>query len=257
MVERLRKVFSSELFLKAASVAVDDNPAPNGPNGIFNRFIRFFKKEVYYTHSMLHCELVPEGVYAKVINAVVPDVLIEDLPIAFAAVAMDLLTGEEIVITKGPLRRAVAASSAIPGMLPVIEVNGRPLIDGGWADNVPVAPAIALGAHFVLAVDATLEIGGMTAYPQSAVEILMRCNEITRILLARHRKSYADALIAPDVGHMFWADFSALETCMAAGRKVFVENTRYIFRQILFRRYRTLRGAVHPGRTENGGIPFL
>ncbi len=191
VADRLRRVFQSELFVKAASLVAEDTAHPVGTDRFFNRFMWLFRKGFYYTHSMLHTALVSEDLYEEIIGTLVPDTLIEDLPIPFASVAMDLLSGEEIVIAKGPLRRALAASSAIPGILPVVEIDGRPLVDGGWVDNVPVAPAIALGAHFVIAVDATLEMSGMADTPQSAMEIVFRCNEITRIVLTRHRKSHA------------------------------------------------------------------
>ncbi len=257
VTEKLREFFQSELFLKTATVAVDDTSAQLGPDGFFNRFLWLFRRGVYYTHSMIRSQLIPEGLYHEIIGTIMPDVLIEDLPIPFAAVAMDLLTGEEIVLTRGSLRRAIAASSAIPGLFPVIEIGGRPLVDGGWADNVPAAPAIALGAHFVLAVDATLEISGMADYPQSGLEILFRCNEMTRILLTRHRKSVADALITPHIGKMFWADFKALDRCMAAGRRAFEQSARHVSRQLFLRRYRTLGGAIHPGRTGRWRHPFV
>ncbi len=257
VIERLRKLFESELFLKTASAVADDGHTQIGPDGFFNRFIWLFRKGVYYTHSMLRSELVSESLYSEIIATMVPDVLIEDLPIRFAAIAMDLLTGDEIVITRGSLRKAVAASSAIPGLFPVIEVEGRPLVDGGWADNVPAAPAIALGAHFVLAVDATLEMAGMDPFPRSAIETVFRCNEITRILLTRHRKLPADVLLVPDIGRLFWADFAALDRCMEAGRKAFEENAWDISKKRLIRRQMTLGGAIHPGRMGKWNHPFL
>jgi NTE family protein len=170
---------------------------------------------------------------------------------------MDLRTGEEIVLTRGPLRRAIAASSSIPGMFPAIPINGRMLVDGGWVDNVPIVPAIAMGAHFVLAVDATLDIPGIATHPRSAMEILFRCNEIARILLTKHRKSAADVLIVPEIGDIFWADFKSLDHCLAAGRKVFEENASTISKQLLLRRLRTLEGAIHPGRVGEWEHPLV
>jgi NTE family protein len=257
VIAKLRQLFASDIFLRTASTMIDDGTGQLGMDGFFNRFIWLFRKGIYYTHSMLRSELVSESLYSEIIGMLMPDVLLEDLPIPFAAVAMDLKTGEEIVITKGPLRKAVAASSAIPGLFPVIEMNGRSLIDGGWVDNVPVAPAIALGAHFTLAVDATLEISGMPAYPQTAIEIVFRCNEITRILLTRHRKSYADALITPEIGQMFWADFSALDQCISAGRNAFNEKASTILKKATLRRYLTCWGTVHPCRVGEWRHPFL
>ena len=57
----------------------------------------------------------------------------------FAAIALDINKAREIVLTKGSLRRAAAASSAIPGILPPVPMNGRVLIDGGWVDKIPVS----------------------------------------------------------------------------------------------------------------------
>ena len=131
------------------------------------------------------------------------------------------------------------------------------LVDGGWTDNVPAVPAIALGAHFVLAVDATLDIAGIATYPKSAMGILLRCDEITRILLTRHRKSAADVLIVPETGDIFWADFKSFDHCLAAGRKVFEENASTVYKQMLLRRFRTLKGAIHPGRTGEWEHPLV
>ncbi len=255
VADRLRRVFESELFVKTAAQAADDGTHPVGPDGFFNRFMWLFRKGFYYTHSMLHTELVSEDLYNEIIGTLVPDTLIEDLPVPFASVAVDLMSGEEIVITKGSLRRALAASSAIPGILPVIEINGRPLVDGGWLDNVPVAPAVALGAHFVIAVDATLEVSGLD-YPQSALEIVFRCNEITRIILTRHRKSYADVLISPEVGQLFWADFSAIDRCVEAGRLAFDKKAWDILKKGALRRSLTLHGLIHPARLGEWRHPF-
>jgi NTE family protein len=49
--------------------------------------------------------------------------LIEDLPVAFGAVTTDLLTRQEVVLTRGSLARALRASIAIPGLFP-------PVVDG-------------------------------------------------------------------------------------------------------------------------------
>lgn len=257
VIARLGGVFNSELFIQTASAVAPDNHPQLGPDGFFSRFIWLFKKGVYYTHTMLRKEMVPEALYEEIIGTLIPDILIEDLPIPFACSAMDLLTGDEIIITKGPLRTAAAASSAIPGLFPVVEIEGRPLVDGGWVDNVPVAPAIALGAHFVMAVDATLEVPGLTEYPQSAIEVVFRCNEITRIILTRQRKSRADVLVSPPIGELFWADFRAMDRCIELGKKAFEEAVPEILKKQALRRSLTLNGLVHPARTRGWRHPFI
>ncbi len=250
-------LFESKVFLKASANAVDEGAAFTGVEGFFNRFIWLFRRGGFYTRTMFRMDLVGEEHFDELMSILVPDVLIEELPVRFAAVAMDLQTGEEVVLTRGALRRAIAASIAIPGIFPPVKKGWRTLIDGGWADNVPVAPAVALGAHFVVAVDATLEIPSMTTDPRSAMEVLFRCNEMSRVLLTRHRKSAADVLIVPEMGEMSWADFSAMDHCMAAGKEAFQQNASTIVRKMRSRRLLTLGGALHPGRKGRWNHPMV
>jgi NTE family protein len=77
----------------------------------------------------------------KVMDAIrkrVPDVLIEDLPIPFAAVATDLHTGEEVVFREGPLFEAIRASISIPSMFRPVKWKGRTLVDGVMVNTFPL-----------------------------------------------------------------------------------------------------------------------
>ena len=247
VIEKMRELVESDLFLNAVSAASEDSPSVL-TNGFLNRFIWLFRRGVYYTHSMIRPTLVTEETYSEIMNDLLPDHPIEDLSIPFASVALDLLSGEEVVSRKGSLRKAVAASAAIPGLLPPIELRGRTLVDGGWTDNVPVAPAIAMGAHFVIASDACLDIPHLGALPTSAIESLFRCNEITRILLNRHRKAYADIELIPDIGALYWANFGELDRCRSAGREAFRARAARIRRRRRLRLCQTLMGLLHPCR---------
>src|SRR5215211_2519034 len=79
----------------------------------------------------------------------------EDLPIPLAVVATDLKTGAAVVMRgHGDVPLAVRASCAIPGWyVPVIDAEGRQLIDGGLVAVVPSSVAHSLGADIVIAVD--------------------------------------------------------------------------------------------------------
>ncbi|MCS6962564.1 MAG: patatin-like phospholipase family protein [Thermoflexus sp.] len=91
--------------------------------------------------------------WARFLREAIGDVRIEDLPIRFAAVAVDLDTGEEIWIDRGPLIAAMLATSAFPGIFPPVEWEGRRLVDGGVLNPLPADAARALGATFVIGVD--------------------------------------------------------------------------------------------------------
>jgi len=97
--------------------------------------------------------LVGTDRWARFLREAVGDVRIEDLPVRFAAVAVDLDTGEEIWIDRGPLVEAMLATSAVPGVFPPVWWEGRRLVDGGVLNPLPVDVARALGATFVIGVD--------------------------------------------------------------------------------------------------------
>jgi NTE family protein len=82
-----------------------------------------------------------------------PDRPIESLPRAFASVATDLATGEEVWLRRGSLLAALRASVALPGLVTPVWHEDRWLVDGGLVNPVPVSLCRALGADAVVAVD--------------------------------------------------------------------------------------------------------
>src|SRR5919202_4859617 len=116
--------------------------------------------------------LVPGGALRRLVARNVLHERLEDLPIALHVVACDVLTGEEVLLSRGPLVDAVLASAAIPGVLPAVEWDDRLLIDGGVVNNTPLSHAIALGAREIY----VLPTGGpcvLAAPPQGAVAMLV------------------------------------------------------------------------------------
>lgn len=83
---------------------------------------------------------------------------IEDLPLPFSAVATDLATGQEVVLSQGDLLEAVRASMSFPGILTPVRSGGEILVDGGMVDPVPVSVVREMGAEFVIAVDLNHDI---------------------------------------------------------------------------------------------------
>jgi NTE family protein len=80
-------------------------------------------------------------------------VRIEEMPIAFAAVATEVGSGHEVWLTRGPIVDAIRASYALPGIFEPVKLNGRWLFDGALVNPVPVAVCRALGADLVIAVN--------------------------------------------------------------------------------------------------------
>lgn len=61
----------------------------------------------------------------------------EDLEIPLSVVATDYYRDERVVMESGDLRSALKASMAIPGVFEPVVRDGRVLVDGGMADNLP------------------------------------------------------------------------------------------------------------------------
>jgi NTE family protein len=76
-----------------------------------------------------------------------------DIPVHL--VAFDLVSGQEVRLSRGPALEAVLAAAAIPGVLPPVRSDGRLLVDGGVVNNTPISHAVELGADriYVLPTD--------------------------------------------------------------------------------------------------------
>ena len=97
----------------------------------------------------------------------------DDLPIPFACIATDIVTGKEVVLREGILAEALRSSMAIPGVFPPVKIDGKVLVDGGLKNNFPVDVAHDMGADYVIGVSVTSE-GLNYDELQSTVDVLMQ-----------------------------------------------------------------------------------
>ena len=93
---------------------------------------------------------------------------LEDAAIAVFLVATDLLSGQEIVMSRGDALSAVLASTALPGILPTVHREGLALVDGGLADNAAISVAVAQGADTVFVLPAGYSCA-LTAAPSTVL----------------------------------------------------------------------------------------
>ncbi|MEO0393874.1 MAG: patatin-like phospholipase family protein, partial [Pseudomonadota bacterium] len=88
------------------------------------------------------------------------DIDIEDLPVRFAAIAADLVTGHEVWLRRGDLVDSIRASMSLPGVFHPVQHRGRWLVDGAIVNPVPVSTCRALGAQLVIAVNLSGDLIG-------------------------------------------------------------------------------------------------
>jgi NTE family protein len=90
--------------------------------------------------------LVPASGLRKLIEGHIEHQRLEDLPIPLHVIAVDVVSGEEVRLSRGPIVDAVLASAAIPGIVSPVPWEDRMLMDGGVANNTPISHAVELGA---------------------------------------------------------------------------------------------------------------
>ncbi len=104
------------------------------------------------------------------------------LPIPFRAMATDIETGESVVLDHGSLAQAMRASMSVPGAIAPVEIDGRLLVDGGIANNLPIDEARKLCAdvdhrrqHLDAAVEARRDhLGAFRRRPSSSTSSASR-----------------------------------------------------------------------------------
>ncbi|MBW4933335.1 patatin-like phospholipase family protein [Marinobacter sp. F4206] len=104
----------------------------------------------------------------SVVREMLGDTRIEDLPIAFTAVATDLLAHKEIWFQEGPLDQAIRASVAIPSVVTPLVLNGRVLVDGALLNPLPIIPTISSHADIIVAVNLSGEDERRRRIPDAA-----------------------------------------------------------------------------------------
>lgn len=107
---------------------------------------------------------------------------VEQLAVPFQCCAASIERAAEHWFTEGPLADAILASSAVPGILPPVEIDGEHFVDGGIVNSIPVARAVELGASEIY----VLHVGRIERpleAPSNPLQVAIVAFEIAR----RHR----------------------------------------------------------------------
>ena len=133
----------------------------------------------------------------NIIEEMFGDMNIEDMKKPFACIAVDVRTGERVVLRSGPAALAVRSSANFPGFFEPIAYNQRYLIDGGVIENVPVEAVKAMGAEWIIASVDNIVSDSM---PESAYAVLMQVISVRGNILAEESVKKADFVVDPPVG---------------------------------------------------------
>ncbi|HSM69573.1 MAG TPA: patatin-like phospholipase family protein, partial [Xanthomonadales bacterium] len=143
------------------------------------------------------------------------------LPIPFRAVATDLVTGEAVVLARGSLGDSLRASMSVPGVFSPVSIDGRLLVDGGMANNLPISVVREMGADIVIAVDISTPL----LTEEQLTSVLSVTEQLTGFLTRRTTEQQIallgprDLLIVPELGDFSSADFAGAGQLVPLGEQ--------------------------------------
>lgn len=207
--------FQGDIFADLVAMA----PPPGADQGFVQTLRRFYKLGLFFATTLFQKSFIDAAQFEKDISAVVPDACIEALPRRLAILATDLRQGSEVVLTRGPLRTAVMASSAIAGFFPPVEIDGLELVDGGFVHLLPVEVALRLGADVAIAVDVSSPVADSQEFSRRGGAISLRATAIQAEAARRFQVRFADVVIRPTVSEFHWAAFAEHERIIPRGRE--------------------------------------
>jgi NTE family protein len=143
------------------------------------------------------------------------------LRFAFRGMGTDIESGEAVVLDRGSVAQAMRASMSVPGAIAPVEIDGRLLVDGGIANNLPINQARELCADVVIAVNIStppLKRGDITSALSVAAQLV---NFLGKQTVDAQLKSLGpkDVLIAPDLGDISAATFDRSEEAIRIGEQ--------------------------------------
>ena len=124
-----------------------------------------------------------------------------DMPIPFACVATDLLSGEEVVLNNGIVPVAMRASMAIPGVFAPVIIGDKILVDGGLVNNFPADVLREMGADIIIGVEVLTEKNVSAEMIKSLPQVMTRL--LTNVTGSKRyeNRAFATGDIGKQSGH--------------------------------------------------------
>ncbi|MBN1478037.1 patatin-like phospholipase family protein [Candidatus Sumerlaeota bacterium] len=181
-----------------------------------------------------------------------------DCVVPFAALAFDLLTGQEVIIDEGTIKNAVRTSGSMPGIMRPVTWKGMYLIDGGVSNKVPVDVLSKMGTDFNIAVNVAPEVDPSFYDPENPrkpgllgrfmglfskrlremykepniIQIMARTYSTSATKLTEAHLHLAHACIRPNTDGIGMLDFLKLDECIACGEAAAREHVEEIAKGI-------------------------
>lgn len=156
---------------------------------------------------------------------------LEDLPKKVFICAVDIVSGQGVLMCEGSARESIRAGLSIAGCFPGVDYKDRILIDASAIFPVPIHAFTFEPVDFILACDVGVSIPS-NYRPTSALDLLLRQYDILCNHVASEVKYCSDYVIQPRLKDINWTDFRKLEIVLErgyrAGKKAIPEIKRLL-----------------------------
>ena len=172
----------------------------------------------------------------RVFRETTGDATFDDLVIPLVVMTVDLVSREPAPIVEGPLWQALLAATALAGIFPPYEGNGRRLVDGLALVPVPAREVADAGADVTASVN-LISRDTLPAWPGQAppeqpegqprsrmLDTLLEVMDLSQLASSERHAALADVPITPRFGPSTWREFHLADLFLEAGREAATEE---------------------------------
>ena len=159
--------------------------------------------------------VMPRGlIQGQKVSLLISELLVKDnikynfdnLKIPFQCVAVDLVSGNEVILKSGSLAKAMRATMSIPTIFSPVEWGDSLLIDGGIINNFPSDVVKDMGADIIIGVDIGSRLVEKNEL-RSLIEILNQTLVLIDYDRLRKNRAFCDLVLLPELGNFYSSDF--------------------------------------------------
>jgi NTE family protein len=217
------------------------DPTPEGLKRLESQWLRMHDNDLFpgggrfkasWARMLVRGNRVFENIgLRRIIETSLGRPLFEDAQIPLAITATDLDTGAEKVFSSGDVVEPLLASTAMPGIYPPVPIDGRNYIDGGVANNVPIAPAVEMGATTIYILDTTSHSHQRRPLNRP-IDYLLHAFSLARAqrytLEAAHYADKVKMIVLPTPSLDFYVPFASLEHTPKLMELAYKETKRFL-----------------------------
>lgn len=211
-----------DYFKSSSLFGSDRKPARNDGlflrPGLFGWFKKYLQTAFLANLLSLRRSVLRTNRAHKAVDDLLPCIDISETTLPFATTAVDLTAAEVVTFSSGPLQPALKAGTAVGVVFKPYRWQDHNWIDAAPVCSVPVSACRALGAETVLAIDIRTPLPACE-HIQNGFDVISRIESIESRIINDLESKQADILIKPDVGNVFWADFTSLDRIVTIGEE--------------------------------------